>query len=84
MRVSVIIPTRNEAQALRHVLADIPASRVSEVLVVDSDSTLGTRQGPLSIGCELAVSHRKIDQMGDNAVLIESHPVAIEPSRAGI
>jgi glycosyltransferase involved in cell wall biosynthesis len=42
MRVSVIIPTRNEAQSLTHVLADIPAGLVSEVLVVDSDSTDGT------------------------------------------
>jgi len=42
MRVSVIIPTRNEAEALSHVLADLPAGLVSEVLVVDSDSTDGT------------------------------------------
>jgi glycosyltransferase involved in cell wall biosynthesis len=42
MRVSVIIPTRNEARALGHVLADIPAGLVSEVLVVDSNSTDGT------------------------------------------
>jgi glycosyltransferase involved in cell wall biosynthesis len=42
MRVSVIIPTRNEAEALRHVPADIAASLVTEVLVVDSDSNDGT------------------------------------------
>lgn len=33
MRVSVIIPTRNEARALPHVLADLPAELVDEVLV---------------------------------------------------
>ena len=42
MRVSVIIPTRNEASALTHVLADVPAGLVDEVLVVDSNSTDGT------------------------------------------
>lgn len=42
MRVSVIIPTRNEGEAISHVLADIPAALVSEVIVVDSNSTDGT------------------------------------------
>ena len=42
MRVSVVIPTRNEAAALVHVLADLPADLVTEVLVVDCDSTDGT------------------------------------------
>ena len=42
MRVSVIIPTHNEAQAIGRVLADLPAEMVTEVLVVDSNSTDGT------------------------------------------
>ncbi|HKD03726.1 MAG TPA: glycosyltransferase family 2 protein [Terriglobales bacterium] len=42
MRVSVIIPTHNEAQAIGRVLADLPPDMVSEVLVVDSNSTDGT------------------------------------------
>ena len=42
MRVSVIIPTHNEAQAIGLVLADLPAKMVTEVLVVDSNSTDGT------------------------------------------
>jgi len=42
MRVSVIIPTYNEAASIEHVLADIPATEVSEVVVVDSDSTDAT------------------------------------------
>lgn len=42
MRVSVIIPTHNEAQAIGRVLADLPADLVTEVLVVDSNSTDGT------------------------------------------
>jgi glycosyltransferase involved in cell wall biosynthesis len=41
VRVSVVIPTYNEAQSIGRVLADIP-STVNEVLVVDSDSSDGT------------------------------------------
>src|SRR6516165_7853587 len=39
MRVSVIIPTRNEAQAIGRVLADIPSDFVNEVMVVDNHSS---------------------------------------------
>ncbi len=42
MRVSVIIPTHNEAQAIERVLADIPRDLATEVIVVDSHSTDGT------------------------------------------
>ena len=42
MRVSVIIPTRNEAQAIGQVLNDLPAGLVTEVIVVDNNSTDGT------------------------------------------
>ena len=41
-RVSVIIPTYNEADSIRHVLADLPLTWVSEVIVVDSNSSDGT------------------------------------------
>jgi glycosyltransferase involved in cell wall biosynthesis len=40
--VSVVIPTHNEAQSIGRVLADLPANIVTEVLVVDSNSTDGT------------------------------------------
>ena len=42
VRVSVVIPTYNEAQSIGRVLADLPADIVTEVLVVDSNSTDGT------------------------------------------
>ncbi|HKD78561.1 MAG TPA: glycosyltransferase family 2 protein [Candidatus Angelobacter sp.] len=42
MRVSVIIPTHNEAQAIGRVLADLPFDLVTEVIVVDSNSSDGT------------------------------------------
>jgi len=42
VRVSVIIPTHNEAQAIGRVLADLPSDLVTEVIVVDSNSSDGT------------------------------------------
>jgi len=39
VRVSVIIPTRNEAQAIGRVLADLPSDVVSEIIVVDNCSS---------------------------------------------
>jgi glycosyltransferase involved in cell wall biosynthesis len=42
VRVSVIIPTHNEAQAIERVLADLPSDLMTEVIVVDSNSTDGT------------------------------------------
>ena len=39
MRVSVVIPTRNEAQAIGRVLADLPSDLVNEVIVVDNNSS---------------------------------------------
>jgi glycosyltransferase involved in cell wall biosynthesis len=59
MRVSVIIPTRNEALALRYVLADLPASLVSEVIVVDSDSTDGTPEIAAQMGARVVREPRR-------------------------
>ena len=42
MRVSVIIPTRNEAMAIDGVLVDLPWNLVDEVIVVDNCSSDGT------------------------------------------
>lgn len=42
MRVAVVIPARNEAAGLRHVLADLPRELIHEVIVVDNGSTDGT------------------------------------------
>ncbi len=42
MRVSIVIPTHNEAQAIERVLADIPSDVATEVIVVDSNSSDGT------------------------------------------
>lgn len=42
MRISVIIPTRNEGAAIGRVLADLPSDLVTEVIVIDNNSTDGT------------------------------------------
>jgi glycosyltransferase involved in cell wall biosynthesis len=59
MRVSVIIPTRNEAAALVHVLADLPSSLVQEVLVVDSNSTDGTPDVAARMGARVIAEPRR-------------------------
>jgi len=59
MRVSVIIPTRNEALALRHVLADVPTDLVTEVLVVDSNSTDGTPEIAAEMGARVVSEPRR-------------------------
>jgi glycosyltransferase involved in cell wall biosynthesis len=53
LRVSVIIPTRNEASAISRVLADLPADLVTEVLVVDSNSTDGTPEIAAKMGARV-------------------------------
>ncbi len=42
MHVAVVIPTRNEARSISRVLGDIPRPPVTDVVVVDSQSTDGT------------------------------------------
>ena len=59
MRVSVIIPTRNEGLSLERVLADLPTNLVTEVLVVDSNSTDGTPEIALRMGARLIREPRR-------------------------
>ena len=59
MRVSVIIPTRNEALAIGHVLADLPAGLVTEVLVVDNDSSDGTPEIAARLGARVIREPRR-------------------------
>ena len=53
MRVSVIIPTQNEAQAIGRVLADLPSNLVTEVIVVDSNSGDGTPEIARGMGARV-------------------------------
>ena len=59
MRVSVIIPTHNEAHAIGRVLADIPADLVTEVIVVDSNSTDGTPEIAGRAGARVVSEQRR-------------------------
>ena len=59
MRVSVIIPTHNEAQAIGRVLADLPPDLVTEVLVVDSNSTDGTPDLARKMGARVIQEPRR-------------------------
>ena len=59
MRVSVIIPTRNEAGAIGRVLGDIPADLVTEVIVVDSNSTDGTPEIGRRMGARVVSEQRR-------------------------
>ena len=59
MRVSVIIPTHNEAQSIGRVLADLPADIVTEVLVVDSNSTDGTPEIAAKLGAHVLHEPRR-------------------------
>jgi glycosyltransferase involved in cell wall biosynthesis len=58
VRVSVVIPTRNEAQAIGRVLADIPADQVTEVIVVDSNSSDGTTEIAARMGARVVAEPR--------------------------
>jgi glycosyltransferase involved in cell wall biosynthesis len=59
VRVSVIIPTHNEAQAIGRVLGDLPSNLVTEVIVVDSNSNDGTPQIAESMGARVIQEPRR-------------------------
>lgn len=59
MRVSVIIPTHNEAQAIGRVLTDLPADLRTEVIVVDSNSSDGTPDIAAEMGARVIREPRR-------------------------
>jgi glycosyltransferase involved in cell wall biosynthesis len=59
MRVAVVIPTRNEAGSIRRVLDDIPRPPVTQVVVVDSQSTDGTPEIAASRGARVIAEPRR-------------------------
>ena len=59
MRVSVVIPTYDEAGSIELVLEEIPASLVTEVLVVDGGSRDGTREIAAAHGARVIVERRR-------------------------
>jgi glycosyltransferase involved in cell wall biosynthesis len=59
VRVSVIIPTHNEAQAIKRVLADLPFDLTTEVIVVDSNSNDGTPDIAAKMGARIIREPRR-------------------------
>jgi glycosyltransferase involved in cell wall biosynthesis len=59
VRVSVIIPTHNEAQAIGRVLADLPSDLATEVIVVDSSSSDGTQEIAAKMGARVVQEPRR-------------------------
>jgi glycosyltransferase involved in cell wall biosynthesis len=59
MRVSVVIPTHNEAQAIGRVLADLPSDLITEVIVVDSNSNDGTPEIAARMGARVIQEPRR-------------------------
>jgi glycosyltransferase involved in cell wall biosynthesis len=59
VRVCVIIPTHNEAEAIPRVLADLPGDLVTEVIVVDSNSTDGTPEIAARMGARVMQEPRR-------------------------
>jgi glycosyltransferase involved in cell wall biosynthesis len=59
VRVSVIIPTHNEAQAIERVIADLPPHLTTEVIVVDSNSTDGTPDIAAKMGARVIQEPRR-------------------------
>jgi glycosyltransferase involved in cell wall biosynthesis len=59
VRVSVIIPTHNEAQAIERVLADLPSDLATEVIVVDCNSTDGTPEIAARMGARVVREPRR-------------------------
>jgi glycosyltransferase involved in cell wall biosynthesis len=59
VRVSVIIPTHNEAQAIARVLADLPSDLTTEVIVVDSNSSDGTPEIARKMGARVIQETRR-------------------------
>jgi len=57
--VSVIIPTRNEAQSIECVLDDLPRDLVTEVIVVDSSSNDGTPEIAARMGARVIQEPRR-------------------------
>jgi glycosyltransferase involved in cell wall biosynthesis len=59
LRVSVVIPTRNECGSIGLVLSDLPPGLVTEVIVVDANSTDGTPEIAAAAGARVISESRR-------------------------
>ena len=53
MKISVVIPTLNEAQAIAEVVAGIPKDGVAQIIVVDNGSIDGTAERAIAAGAQV-------------------------------
>ncbi|MGW8303461.1 MAG: glycosyltransferase family 2 protein [Desulfobacterales bacterium] len=59
MKISVVIPTYNEAPAIAEVIAAVPQNKIEEIIVVDNGSTDGTAEKAAAAGARVIHEPRK-------------------------
>jgi glycosyltransferase involved in cell wall biosynthesis len=59
MKISVVIPTLNEAQAIAEVVAGVPKDRDAQIIVVDNGSTDGTAERAIAAGAQVIHEPRR-------------------------
>jgi glycosyltransferase involved in cell wall biosynthesis len=59
MKISVVIPTLNEAQAIAEVVASVPKDRVAQIIVVDNGSIDGTAERARAAGAQVIHEPRR-------------------------
>ena len=59
MKISVVIPAFNEAQAIKEVIDAVPGKGVVEIIVVDNGSTDGTAERAAAAGARVIHEPRK-------------------------
>jgi glycosyltransferase involved in cell wall biosynthesis len=58
-KISVVIPTLNEAQAIGEVVASVPKDRVTQIIVVDNGSIDGTAERAIAAGAQVTHEPRR-------------------------
>ena len=59
LRISVVIPARNECKSLPTMLRELPADKIHEILVVDGHSTDGTPDVVRAAGFKVVTQQRR-------------------------
>jgi glycosyltransferase involved in cell wall biosynthesis len=59
MKISVVIPTYNEAPAIAEVIGAVPQNKAQEIIVVDNGSTDGTAEQAAAAGARVIHEPRK-------------------------
>ncbi len=59
MKISVVIPTLNEEQAIGKVVSAVPTERVHEIIVVDNGSTDNTAKNATAAGAKVVLESRR-------------------------